>query len=76
MHAIVSAVGWVMLAGPTVHGAFVGRNVLYPGDGDPLAIGEAAGGIVHGALPVERTLDAMAACRGRDMDWITRYPRG
>ena len=27
--------------------ALVGRNVIYPGAEDPLAVGEAVGGIVH-----------------------------
>ena len=39
--------GSAMAAGPNVRGALVGRNVLYPGDEDPLAMAEAAGGIVH-----------------------------
>ena len=42
-----------MAAGPNVRGALVGRNVLYPGDEDPLAMAEAAGGIVHEGWSVE-----------------------
>jgi DhnA family fructose-bisphosphate aldolase class Ia len=37
-------------AGPNVRGALVGRNVLYPGDADPLKIAEAAGLIIHDGL--------------------------
>lgn len=55
-------------AGPNVRGALVGRNVLYPGDDDPLAMAEAAGGIVHDGWSVEHALQAMAAERGRAMD--------
>jgi hypothetical protein len=65
--------GSAMLAGPAVRGALVGRNVLYPGDDDPLAIGEAAGAIVHDGWAVDRALDSMAACRGRDLDWMSRH---
>ena len=36
-----------MSAGANVRGALVGRNVLYPGDDDPLAVAEAVGEIVH-----------------------------
>jgi hypothetical protein len=36
-----------LAAGPNVRGALVGRNVLYPGDGDPLEVAEAAGAIIH-----------------------------
>jgi hypothetical protein len=57
-----------MSARPNVRGALVGRNVLYPGDEDPLAMAEAAGGIVHHGWPVEEALQSMAAKRGCDMD--------
>ena len=36
-----------MAAAPNVRGAMAGRNVLYPGDEDPLAVAEAIGAIVH-----------------------------
>ncbi|MCB1022217.1 MAG: aldolase, partial [Acidobacteria bacterium] len=36
-----------MAAGANVRGALVGRNVLYPGDGDPLEAAEAVGRVVH-----------------------------
>jgi DhnA family fructose-bisphosphate aldolase class Ia len=60
--------GSAMAAGPNVRGALVGRNVLYPGDEDPLAMAEAAGGIVHENWPVETALESMAANRGRGLD--------
>ncbi len=62
-----------MAAGPNVRGALVGRNVLYPGDEDPLAMAEAAGGIVHQGWSVETALESMAANRGRDMDRLSRW---
>ncbi|MEX0929207.1 MAG: hypothetical protein WD266_03385 [Balneolales bacterium] len=42
-----------MQAGSNVRGAMMGRNVLYPGDRDPLAVAEAAGGIIHEGWSVE-----------------------
>jgi len=58
-------------AGPNVRGALVGRNILYPGDDDPLAIIESVGGIIHQGWTVEQSLDAQANHRGRDMDWLS-----
>jgi DhnA family fructose-bisphosphate aldolase class Ia len=57
-------------AGPNVRGALVGRNILYPGDDDPLAVIEAVGGIIHEGWTVEQALDQQAAHRGREMDWL------
>jgi DhnA family fructose-bisphosphate aldolase class Ia len=37
-----------MAAGANVRGALAGRNVLYPGDGDPAEAAAAIGRIVHG----------------------------
>lgn len=59
-------------AGPNVRGALVGRNVLYPGDGDPLAAAEAAGGIVHRGWGVGQALDALETHAGRDAHWLRR----
>lgn len=60
-----------MAAGPNVRGALVGRNVLYPGDEDPLAMAEAAGGIVHEGWSVDVALQSMANNRGRDLDRLS-----
>ena len=62
-----------MKAGPNVRGALVGRNVLYPGDEDPLAMGAAVGGIIHEGWTVDRALESMAGARGRGLDRIARY---
>lgn len=61
-----------LAAGANVRGALVGRNILYPGDDDPLAVIESVGGIIHQGWNVERALDAQSAHRGRDMDWLSR----
>jgi len=55
-------------AGTNVRGALVGRNVLYPGAEDPLAMAEAAGGIIHEGWSVEKALASMSDTRGAAMD--------
>lgn len=62
-----------MAAGPNVRGALVGRNVLYPGDEDPLAMAAAAGCIIHDAVSAEQAMESFAANRGRDMNYVARY---
>jgi len=62
-----------LAAGSNVRGALVGRNVLYPGDEDPLAVAAAAGGIVHEGWSLEEALNSFTANRGRDLDWVSRY---
>jgi DhnA family fructose-bisphosphate aldolase class Ia len=59
-------------AGENVRGALVGRNILYPGDDDPLAAIEAVGGIIHKGWSFEEAVQAQASHRGRDMDWFAR----
>jgi hypothetical protein len=59
-------------AGPNVRGALVGRNVLFPGDGDPLAAAEAAGGLVHQGWTLEQALDALDTHAGDGLDWLHR----
>jgi DhnA family fructose-bisphosphate aldolase class Ia len=58
-------------AGPNVRGALVGRNVLYPGPEDPLAVAEAAGGIVHEGWTVEQALASLPDVRESGMDRLT-----
>jgi DhnA family fructose-bisphosphate aldolase class Ia len=62
-----------LAAGPNVRGALVGRNVLYPGDEDPLAMATAAGAIIHDGMPVEEAMHSFAANRGRDTDYLSRF---
>lgn len=61
-----------LAAGSNVRGALVGRNVLYPGDEDPLAVADAAGRIIHQNYTVEQALDVLPAARGRELDYLTR----
>jgi hypothetical protein len=62
-----------LAAGANVRGALVGRNVLYPGDEDPLAVATAVGGIVHHGWSVDQALESLAVNRGRDLDSLSRY---
>jgi hypothetical protein len=62
-----------MRAGANVRGALVGRNVLYPGDEDPLAMATAVAGIVQAGWTVDRALESMASVRGRELDGIARH---
>ena len=59
-----------MQAGANVRGALVGRNVLYPGDDDPLAVAEAVGGIVHHGLTVDDALSH--GKRARDVEVLSK----
>ena len=69
----LTQLGSALAAGPNVRGALVGRNVLYPGDEDPLAVASAAGGIIHHGWQVQQALDSFAASRGRDLDYLSRF---
>jgi hypothetical protein len=60
-----------MKAGPTVRGALVGRNVLYPGRDDPYAVANAVSRIVHRSFTVEQALAHIRETRGLDMDKLT-----
>jgi hypothetical protein len=60
-------------AGTNVRGALVGRNVLYPGQDDPLVVAQAAGMIIHSGWPVERALEAQQSWRGRDINEIAEH---
>ena len=51
----------------------VGRNVLYPGEEDPLAMAEGTGGIVHEGWTVDQALASMASIRGTGMDRLAAW---
>jgi hypothetical protein len=64
-----------MAAGATVRGALAGRNVLYPGDVDPLAVGRAAYGIIHKGWSVDQAVRAFDELGGIDLDALSRWFR-
>lgn len=56
-----------MAAGPNVRGVLIGRNVLWPGAEDPLAVAVAVARVVRGWAP-DAALAAMDAVRGQGLD--------
>ena len=58
-----------MYAGANVRGALAGRNVLYPGAGDPLSAADAVGGIVHHGWTVDEALTRAASPSALEMIW-------
>jgi DhnA family fructose-bisphosphate aldolase class Ia/sugar phosphate isomerase/epimerase len=58
-------------AGRNVKGCLVGRQLLYPGFDDPLAVGLAVSKIIHEDLTTESAVKLLAQNRGRDMDFFT-----
>ena len=60
------------LMGGLVRGALVGRNVLYPGEEDPLVVAEAVGGIIHSGWEAGQAMArAREAARGKE--WFKEW---
>jgi hypothetical protein len=57
----LSELAAALRSGANVRGALVGRNVLYPGGEDPLAMARAVSAVVHHSLPVEQAMEALRA---------------
>lgn len=57
-----------MKAGANVRGALVGRNILYPGDDDPMAVASAVHQIVHAGFSVDEAVDYIMKTRGKNID--------
>lgn len=53
---LLSDIAEGMQAGPNVRGALIGRNVLFPGDKDPLLMAQAVSRVVHEGLAAEAAL--------------------
>lgn len=64
-----------MRAGANVRGALVGRNILFPGQDDPLATAMAVHRIVHEGFSAEQAVLYLMESRGQDMDRLTRWVR-
>jgi DhnA family fructose-bisphosphate aldolase class Ia len=69
----VNEVASAMAAGHNVRGALAGRNVLYPGPEDPLAVAEAIGGVVHEHWSVDQALESCQINNERDIDAISTH---
>lgn len=59
-----------MTAGGNVRGALVGRNVLYPGQDDPLAVALAVNRVVHHGATAKEALGFLAEVRGTNLDLL------
>jgi len=59
-----------MSAGPNVRGALVGRNVLHPGNEDPLAMAEAAGALVHDRWTTDKAIKVMVETRDTNLQLL------
>jgi DhnA family fructose-bisphosphate aldolase class Ia/sugar phosphate isomerase/epimerase len=57
--------------GANVRGVMVGRNVLYSGKDDPLAVVEAIAMLVHDYASIDQAVRHLAQARGRDLDFLT-----
>jgi hypothetical protein len=57
-----------MGAGPNVRGCMVGRNLLYPGYDDPLAVLLGVSKVVHDEETAENAVKFLAENRGKNMD--------
>ena len=76
----LAAVAGALAAGSAVRGALVGRNVLYPGNRDPLVVARAVDGIIHRGWSEEqaaRSLDegdeSAPGGAATDLDAVTRW---
>ncbi|TFG19113.1 MAG: hypothetical protein EU530_07195 [Promethearchaeota archaeon] len=64
-----------MGAGPNVRGCMVGRNLLYPGYDDPLAVLLGVSKVVHDEETAENAVKYVAANRGTNMDYFSNLMR-
>jgi len=51
----------------------VGRNVLFPGLADPLAVAVAVNSIVHKGFSVQQAVEYLMSSRGLSTDFLTRH---
>ncbi len=58
-------------AGKNVKGCLVGRQLLYPGFDDPLAVGLAVSKIMHEDMTTEGAVKLLTQSRGKGMDFFT-----
>jgi DhnA family fructose-bisphosphate aldolase class Ia len=61
-----------MKAGKNVRGALVGRNVMFPGKDDPLAVASAVSGIVHKNFTVDEAIKHISGVRGKNIDLLSK----
>jgi DhnA family fructose-bisphosphate aldolase class Ia len=64
-----------MAVGGSVRGALVGRNILYPGKDDPLAVALAVNGIVHQGYTVDQALECVAKNRDKNVGIFKKWAK-
>lgn len=62
-----------MRAGANIRGALVGRNILFPGDDDPLATAVAVHRIVHDGYTAEQAVAYLMKNRDQRLKALTKY---
>ena len=71
--AFLGQVGAALDAGENVRGTVIGRNVLYPEDGDPLHLARAIHAMVHENLTAEDAVRAMREESSSELDTISKW---
>lgn len=64
-----------MAVGGSVRGALVGRNILFPGKDDPLAVALAVNGVVHQGYNVEQALECVAKSRDKNVAIFKKWAK-
>ncbi len=62
-----------LTGGPNVRGAMVGRNVIYPGQDDPLAVGNVISEIIHDGIGPDAALTRLPHHRDQNIDLLTQF---
>lgn len=70
---VLAELASAMQSGPRARGCLLGRNILYPGTDDPLALAHATAAIIRQQLPAARALELGRQHRGEAMDALTRF---
>ncbi|TFF69088.1 MAG: hypothetical protein EU516_01180 [Promethearchaeota archaeon] len=60
-----------MLSGSNIRGCLVGRNILFPGYDDPLAVALAICEIIHKKKSVSEALSTLKSNQGKELDYLT-----
>jgi len=64
-----------MSVGGSVRGALVGRNILFPGKDDPLAVALAVNGIVHQGYDVAQAIDCIIKNRDKNLALFKKWAK-
>lgn len=70
-HAVFATAAAAMQAGPTVRGVMMGRQILYCGDDDPLAIAAGIEAVMRRGADPQVIVQRLGQARGARMDVLT-----